>query len=249
MQLSLERVTLEERGFGVPVRHCGICRPSGDWFWSEPVEGLSWLSQWELRTHWCHIFLPLSPPCPPLLPYYFPGNFNFLSEIFSILLPTNSSVLWGNTWRQRLPDSHPHRTEERMQGSPVIHREREPANCVPLGNFLVSSFLLAALFPLIKFLGPRTSSVLLAFHSHAECWWNGKRTFAWICQQGKTWLTLLDPGMGFPICGGRHRSDLLTAHIHQWLWIQGRARGQMHHLWNSTPVRNNERYLSMGTTT
>lgn len=58
--------------------------------------------------------------------------------------------------------SHPHCSWDARGG--------EQASSVPLGNFPGSSSLLAVLFPpLIEFLGRRTSSLLLAFHSHAEC--------------------------------------------------------------------------------
>lgn len=96
------------------------------------------------------------------------------------------------------------------------------------GISLCPAPLLAVLSPsLIEFLVIHTSSALLALHPHGECWWNGKRASAWMCQQGKAWLKLLDPGMAFPLCGEHHQSDWLTAHICQWLWIWGRPRGQV----------------------
>lgn len=143
------------------------------------------------------------------------------------MLSTRSRVLCWSSRRQQ-PAVSPVSTQHWSQdsgwpGPPPGVASRQVA-CL-WGKFPGSSSPLAVLFPLlIEFLGLRISSVLLAFHSHADGWWNGKRAFAWICQQGETWPRVLDPGTVFPICGGRQPEGCA---YRKGFWILGRAGGQM----------------------
>lgn len=167
--------------------------------------------------------LPTSPPL------WLSRDLNALNRHFpSILLLTNSRVLWGSTWRQCssvAPSAR--RTGCRQPGHSHGVRTMPVACLWGISQCSSSSPACCPFSSTNRILSYTYFLSFIGIPSHGECWWNGRRASAWMCQQGKAWLKVSDPGMAFPLRGEHHQSDWLTAHICQWLWIWGRPRGQV----------------------
>lgn len=117
-----------------------------------------------------HIFLLLSQPCPPPYPITSPGTSVSLPDSFPLFccpqIPGCFGGAPGSSGSLVVPPAL--KPGCRADGHPQGGGRQ--ASSVPLGNFPASNSPLAGLCPpLVGFLGRWTASLLLAFHSHAEC--------------------------------------------------------------------------------